>query len=105
MKDYLIEFQKMDWERTAPGIRFKAHVMGDRKLRLVEFTDEFDEGGWCTKGHTGFIIEGRVVIDINGRKVTFNEGDGLFIPEGDEDKHSATVPEGEKALIIMFEKA
>jgi len=35
---------------------------------------------------------------------TFRAGDGLFIPEGEENKHKGKVAKGEKALIILFEK-
>ena len=46
----------------APGVRFKAFKQDRRQLRLVEFTKEFIESDWSTKGHIGFILEGEMEI-------------------------------------------
>jgi quercetin dioxygenase-like cupin family protein len=105
MEEYLIDFENIPWESPEPGIRFKAFVRGDRKLRLVEFTEELYEEKWCRKGHAGYVLDGRMTIDFNGREVVFRKGDGLFIPEGEEHRHKPHVAEGERVLIIMFEKA
>ena len=105
MEDYLINFKEMDWEYPVSGVRHKVYVMGDQRLRLVEFSEEHEEEGWCTRGHVGYIIEGRITIDFSRRQVIYEKGDGLYIKEGEDDKHRATVSRGEKALIVMFEKA
>jgi glyoxylate utilization-related uncharacterized protein len=104
MKNYLIDFKNMECETPAPGVRYKAYTRGNHKMRLVEFTGEFVEDDWCTKGHVGYILEGNLLIDFNGRLSTFRAGDGFFIPEGEESKHKGKVAKGEKALIILFEK-
>jgi quercetin dioxygenase-like cupin family protein len=56
----------------------------------VEFTKEFVEPG-CTKGHIGYILEGRIEIDFDGKPIVFGPGDGLFIPAGEEHRHKARV--------------
>ena len=56
------------------------------------------------KGHAGYVINGRIFIEFDGEKVEFKAGDGLFIPGGEADRHRGSVPEGEKALLVMFEK-
>jgi uncharacterized cupin superfamily protein len=57
MRDYLIDFQNMTWESSAPGVRHKVY----------------------TKGHIGYVLEGNISIDFDGRVLTFREGDGFFI--------------------------
>ncbi len=104
MEDYLIDFKNMDWETPATGVRYKAYIRNNHKIRLAEFTEEFIEADWCTIGHTGYIIEGSISIEFNGTMVNFRAGDGLFIPEGEEHKHKAKVTKGEKAVIILFEQ-
>lgn len=104
MKNYLIDFKNIDWENPARGVRYKAYVKGNQRVRLVEFTEEFIEDDWCTKGHIGYILEGSISIDFNGRLFIFRVGDGFFIPEGEESKHKGKISKGEKALIILFEK-
>jgi len=87
MKQYKVDFKSTPWETPAVGVRFKVYKQGGKQLRLVEFTDEFVEPDWCTKGHIGYILEGQLEINFNGRVVVFNPGDGLFIPAGEEHKH------------------
>ncbi|MGB8216439.1 MAG: AraC family ligand binding domain-containing protein [Candidatus Methanoperedens sp.] len=99
---YLIDFKSMNWESHASGVRHKEFIRGDERIRLVEFSEQFVEKDWCTKGHIGYVIEGGISIDFNGKQVNFNAGDGLFITEGD--KHKGSVAKGEKALVILFEK-
>jgi len=91
MEQHRIDFESMVWEVPADGIRFKAYEQGGRKLRLVEFSKEFVEPDWCVKGHIGYILEGQMEIDFDGKIIVFGPGDGLFIPAGEENKHKARV--------------
>ncbi len=104
MRNYLIDFQNIDWEVPAARVRYKAYVEGNQRIRLVEFSEEFVEDDWCTKGHIGYILEGSISIDFDGSLINFKAGDGIFISEGKENKHKAKIAKGEKALIILFEK-
>ena len=104
MENYLIDFKSMGWVSLSPGIRYKEYVKGNQKVRLVEFLEGFVEEDWCAKGHIGYILDGSISIDFNGRIITFKAGDGFFISEGKENRHKGKVAKGEKALIILFEK-
>ena len=81
----------MAWESPMVGVRFKAYEQDGRRLRLVEFTKEFVESDWCTRGHIGYILEGRMEIDFDGKVIVFGPGDGVFIPAGKEHKHKGRV--------------
>jgi quercetin dioxygenase-like cupin family protein len=91
MEQYKIDFESTQWQTPARGARFKAYEQDGRKLRLVEFSKEFVEPDWCTKGHIGYILEGQMEIDFDGKVIPFGPGDGIFIPAGEEHKHKATV--------------
>jgi quercetin dioxygenase-like cupin family protein len=91
MEQYKIDFESMEWESPFDGVRFKAYERGARKLRLVEFGREFVEPDWCRKGHIGYILEGQMEIDFDGKMVIFGPGDGVFIPAGEEHKHKGKV--------------
>lgn len=88
---YKIDFQSIQWETPAAGVRFKAYEQGGKKLRLVEFSKKFVEPDWCTNGHIGFVLEGQIEINFDGKKEVFGPGDGIFIPVGKKHKHKATV--------------
>jgi quercetin dioxygenase-like cupin family protein len=104
MKQYKIDFASMQWEAPAVGVRFKAYQQDGRKLRLVEFNKGFVEPDWCRKGHIGYILEGRMEIDFNGKVIVFKPGDGIFIPAGEKHKHKGRVLT-DKVKIILAEDA
>ena len=91
MKQCKVDFQSMPWETPTAGVRFKAYEQGGRKLRLAEFGREFVEPDWCTKGHIGYVLEGRMEINFDGKVIVFGPGDGIFIPAGEEHRHKARV--------------
>ena len=91
MEQYRIDFESMAWVSTAVGVKFKAFERNARNLRMAEFTKDFFEEDWCTKGHIGYILEGQMEIDFDGKKEVFGPGDGVFIPAGQEHKHKGRV--------------
>jgi hypothetical protein len=99
-----IDFQEIPWQAPAPGVRFKAIVRDGRQLRVVEFTRDFVELGWCTKGHIGYVLEGTLEIAFPHGKVRFSSEDGIFILEGESEKHKASVI-GEKVTLVLVETA
>jgi ethanolamine utilization protein EutQ (cupin superfamily) len=83
----------------AAGVRFKAYEQGGRKLRLVEFGNEFVEQDGCVKGHIGYLLEGQMEINFDGKIITLGQGDGVFIPAGK--KHKAKVlTDTAKAILV-----
>ena len=91
MERYRVDFGSIPWEQPAAGVTSKAYQQDDRRLRLAEFSKDFAEPDWCTKGHIGYVLEGTMELDFHGRKVMFRAGDGLFIPPGSEHGHKARV--------------
>ncbi len=101
MEQYKIDFESMAWESPAVGVRFKAYEQGGKRLRLVEFSKEFVEPDWCTNGHIGLILEGKMEIDFDGNVIIFKAGDGVFIPAGEEYKHKGRVLTGKVKAILV----
>jgi len=91
MGHYKVDFGSISWEQPAAGVRFKACEQNGRRLRLAEFTRDFAEPDWCTRGHIGYVLEGEMELDFHGRIVTFRPGDGLFIPSGRDHGRKARV--------------
>jgi quercetin dioxygenase-like cupin family protein len=101
MERYKIDFQSLKWESPAVGVKSKAYQQGRKKLRLAEFTKDFVEPDWCTKGHIGYVLEGQMEIDFYGKTVVFGPGDGVFIPAGEKHKHKGKVLTEAVKLILM----
>ena len=91
MTEYRVDFESLEWQTSLPGARFKAFQQGNRTLRLLEFTQGFAEPDWCTKGHIGYVLEGQLDVDFDGRIVRYSAGNGLIIPAGAESRHRASV--------------
>ena len=96
-----VDLESMPWQAPAPGIRFKAYEHNGQRLRLAEFTKEFVEADWCTKGHVGYVLEGVIEVDFHKRQEVFVAGDGLFIPPGTEHGHKAHAVTNSVTLILV----
>jgi quercetin dioxygenase-like cupin family protein len=103
MYNHLVDFDKIEWISPAKGVRYKALVSGNQRLRLVEFSEGFVEPDWCLNGHAGYVLEGGFKTDFNGRLERFEQGDTIFIPRGEGDKHKVVMDKGEKVLLLLFE--
>ncbi len=57
---------------------------------------------WCEKGHFGYLIEGTMEIEFKNSKVTYSEGDGIFLPNGSEHKHKGRVIT-DKVIVFFVE--
>ena len=88
MIEYRVDFDRLEWISPIPGVRQRIYGDGNRRVRLVEYTGEM-EPHWCSKGHLGYILEGRFEIEFDGGKEVFEAGDGVFIPDGERHRHRA----------------
>ncbi len=91
MTQYKIDFNPIEWEKPYKGIKFKKFISGNKQIRFVEYTKDFIELDWCSKGHIGYVIKGKIKIDFNGKIVYYKAGDNIFIPSGDTHKHKAII--------------
>lgn len=87
---YRIAFEHLPWESCGEGVRHKVHRRAGRILRLVEY-DSSMPPHWCSRGHLGTILEGRLEIDFASGTETFCEGDGVDIPPEEAHRHRARV--------------
>lgn len=98
-----IDFGKLTWRKKSPGAPERRYTRNGKAIRLVRYTDEFNDRGWCEKGHIGMVLSGRIVIEFDNEKVEYKAGDALFITPGDRDKHKAEIAPGEEATVLLFE--
>ena len=89
MSQYKIDFNSMRWDAPTVGVRQKLVESNNKQFRLVEFSNDFVELDWCTKGHTGYILDGQLEIDFNGTSIVYGPGDAAIIPDGEDHKHKA----------------
>ena len=90
MHDYRIDFERLPWETVMDGVRQKVVAHSGKKVRLVEYSKAMPPH-WCAKGHCGYILKGRFEIEFADGTQVFEEGAGVFIPDGEEHRHRARV--------------
>lgn len=101
--NHLINFESIDWIEPAIGVRYKFFQNGNQRVRLVEFSEGFDENGWCLKGHVGYVLDGTYSIDYDGNIEHYKQGDVAFIPKGEKDKHKVIMDVGGWVQLLLFE--
>lgn len=98
-----IDFEPLPWKEPAEGVRFKAVVIGNQQVRLVEFSYGFIEPDWCLKGHAGYVLDGEFSINYSGTVERYKVGDIIFIPMGEKDKHKVILEKGQKVTLLLYE--
>ena len=91
-EQYRVPFDALEWQNGISGARFKVFQSGTKQLRLLELTREFIEPEWCEKGHAGFVVQGELEIDFQGKAVRYPQGSGIFIPAGTAHKARSITP-------------
>lgn len=103
MSEYKIDFESIEWIDSIKGARYKLFAAGSKRIRIVEFTSDFSEPDWCTKGHIGIVLEGELEIDFSGKIISFKKGSGILIPEGKDHCHKARSVT-DKVLLYLVEE-
>src|SRR5262245_35135975 len=101
MHQFKVDFDSIDWQSSRNGARFKLFRKASRQLRLVEFTTGEVDPNWCSQGHIGLVLAGSLEIDFGGKVVSFEEGDGIFIPSGPSCAHKArSIAPGTRLVVV-----
>jgi quercetin dioxygenase-like cupin family protein len=97
-----------DWssvaEEKAPGdngfTMTKTKMLGEIRVRVVEFSPDYIADHWCDKGHVIYVLEGQLQIDYkDGNTTEVSAGMSYFI--GDNSlTHFPRSGKGAKVLII-----
>jgi hypothetical protein len=103
MPHYRIDFESMPWDGLAAGARAKACDWCGKRLRLLELTEEFVETEWCSSGHAGYVLDGRLEVEFDDGKVTFGPRDGILIPAGEAHRHKGRAVAGPVKLVLLEE--
>jgi hypothetical protein len=94
---------ELPWTALAEGITAQVVVQGGRQVRVVEFAVGFREMTWCSRGHTGYVLSGRLELEFADGTEVVSAGDILLINAGEADKHCARVIEGPVRLFLVEE--
>ncbi len=101
MDSIKIDFKNIAWDNKSAGMRVKRFMQDGKQIRIVEITPESGEANWCEEGHIGYILEGQLETNVDGRIERLSAGDGLFIPDGEKYRHKSKAVDGVVRLILI----
>lgn len=76
-------FQTLNWHNIIPQERagttgtaiWKIFIMGDIRIRMVEYSPNYVANHWCNKGHIIYCISGEMETTLeDGREFILSEG-------------------------------
>ena len=108
MKIYSFPFQTLDWSsipkeehKGETGVAWwQVFMMGDMRIRKVEYSPGYKADHWCSKGHIILCIEGEMDTELNDGSINkISEGMTYFV--GDENgSHRTSTKNGCKLFIV-----
>jgi quercetin dioxygenase-like cupin family protein len=108
MKMYEIPFGTTDWATTPPThhtgttgtATWRTQQFGEIRVRMVEYSANYEADHWCSKGHILLCLEGELETELeDGRKFTLTPGTSYQVADNAEPHRSRTVM-GAKLFIV-----
>lgn len=94
------QFRKMPWQKVSEFASQKMIDDGEKRVRLLKLSPGFQEQDWCSRGHTGYVIDGALVMKFEEESVTYDAGDAILVSVGQPHKaHTGS----ESALLFLID--
>lgn len=99
----VVDWSTVDAERH-PGesgfATWRTQMMGDIRVRMVEYSPGYRADHWCSKGHVILCLEGSLTMELRGgTRLSMKAGQSYQVGDG-EPAHSSHTKEGAKLFIV-----
>lgn len=98
-----LDFNRLDWEKSPLGSRFKAFEKNGKTIRLVEISSTCEHPDWCRTGHVGFVVSGDLEIEFADTVEKFSAGDAFLIMSGEDSRHKPKAISDKVQLFLVDE--
>lgn len=101
-------FGTIDWSQVQrsehpgeSGIAYwQTQLLGNIRVRMVEYTSGYVADHWCTKGHILLCVEGTLETELeDGRRFILEHGMSYHVADNAE-PHRSRTPMGAKLFIV-----
>jgi hypothetical protein len=101
-------FKTLDWKSVPKEIHkgisgiatWQTIMMGDIRVRLVEYSKGYVADHWCNKGHVIHCLKGRMMTGLyDGKKMKLKKGMSYIVGD-DSDPHRSSTKKGCKLFIV-----
>jgi len=84
-----VDFEEIKWQKILGNGRVgreKAAESPTSLLRLLEFSPKWNEKTWCELGHVGYVLNGRLRLNLGRKTVQVGQGQAFVIERGEKHK-------------------
>ena len=103
-----VPFAQINWdtipETEHPGqtgkATWKTELLGEIRVRMVEYSPGYLADHWCAKGHILLVLEGILTTELqDGRRFTLSAGSSYQV-EDENYPHRSSTATGAKLFIV-----
>jgi len=79
-----LDFESIGWEDDQPDIHSRAVQALGQRWAIVVYEARAAREEWCTDGHRGYVLEGRIEyeFDDGSERLSVEQGQGFFLAAG-----------------------
>ncbi len=79
-----LDFGSIAWEDDQPDIHSRATSALGQRWAIVEYEPGAAREEWCTDGHRGYVLGGRIEyeFDDGSERLEVGEGEGFYLSAG-----------------------
>ena len=102
-------FQVVDWQSVPvtehPGetglASWRTIMMGDVRVRQVDYSAGYVADHWCDRGHILFVLEGELLTELkDGRKFRLTPGMSYHVSDSGDAAHRSVTDSGARLFIV-----
>ena len=79
-----LDFESLEWADDQPDIHSRARQALGQRWAIVEYEPGAAREDWCTDGHRGYVLSGRIEyeFDDGSAPLAVEQGQGFFLAAG-----------------------
>ncbi len=102
-------FMAIDWDAVPPTLHpgtsgeatWRTMIVGDMRVRRVDYSPGYIADHWCDRGHVLFVIDGEIVNELaDGRRNVLAAGHGYIVSDHGDAAHRSLSPSGARLFIV-----
>lgn len=102
-------FLAIDWDAMPPQVHagdaghatWRTLMVGDLRIRRVDYSPGYVADHWCDRGHVLFVIAGEIINELqDGRANLLSAGHGYVVSNHGDSAHRSVSPLGAQLFIV-----
>ena len=102
-------FTVTDWTKVPathhPGetgqATWRSIAMGEARIRMVEYSENYLADHWCDRGHVLLVLEGELISELkDGREFVMRPGNTYHVSDFGDAPHRSRTSGGAKLFIV-----